>query len=296
MKVASAIRGTARRMGIGFAAALLLASIVGAVAHETTNAELRHSQAMALVESSERLLALGDPDSALAAVRQAQPILQSLLAAEPDSTLRQHDLSVGDNQLGNALAAQGHVDEALAAYRDSFAIVKALVEKDGRNTDWQHDLSVGDNKIGDLLVGQDRLDEALAAYRDSLGIIKALVEKDRGNTQWQSDLQFGIENVGDMAFRYVLAGEFTKGLGTSDEAISLAPDKIWLIMNRAHALMFLGRVDEARALYLRLRSEKNVEDEKSGETVILEDFAELRKAGLTHPLMDEIEKQFAERG
>ena len=57
--------------------------------------------------------------------------------------------------------------------------------------------------------------------------------------------------------------------------------------------MFLGRVNEERALYLRYRGEKNVQDGKPWEIVVLEDFAELRKAGLTHPLMDEINKRFA---
>jgi hypothetical protein len=57
--------------------------------------------------------------------------------------------------------------------------------------------------------------------------------------------------------------------------------------------MFLDRVDEARALYLKYRGQQKVVGDKSWETVILGDFAEFRKAGLTHPLMDEIEKQFA---
>jgi hypothetical protein len=57
--------------------------------------------------------------------------------------------------------------------------------------------------------------------------------------------------------------------------------------------MFLNRVDEARALYLKYRGQQNVDDDKSWEAVILENFAELQKAGLTHPLMREIEKQFA---
>jgi hypothetical protein len=60
--------------------------------------------------------------------------------------------------------------------------------------------------------------------------------------------------------------------------------------------MFLGRVDEARALYLRYRGEKNVQDGKPWETVVLEDFAELRKAGHTRPLMDEIKERFAAGG
>jgi hypothetical protein len=36
--------------------------------------------------------------------------------------------------------------------------------------------------------------------------------------------------------------------------------------------------------------------EKSWETVVMEDFAELRDAKLMHPLMDEIEKRFAAPG
>jgi hypothetical protein len=64
--------------------------------------------------------------------------------------------------------------------------------------------------------------------------------------------------------------------------IALAPGKAWLYTNRAHALMFLNRLDEARLLYLKYRGEKNVQGGKPWETIILEDFAELRKAGLTH--------------
>jgi hypothetical protein len=94
----------------------------------------------------------------------------------------------------------------------------------------------------------------------------------------------------------VLAQNFARALEASDLVISLAPDEIWFHMNRAHALMFLKRVEEARAVYLRYRGEKNVLDGKLWDTLVLEDFAELRKAGLHHPLMDEIEKRFAAGG
>jgi hypothetical protein len=60
--------------------------------------------------------------------------------------------------------------------------------------------------------------------------------------------------------------------------------------------MFLDRTDEARELYLKYRGAKNVVAEKSWETSVLEDFGELRKAGLAHPLMDEVEKTFATGG
>ena len=98
--------------------------------------------------------------------------------------------------------------------------------------------------------------------------------------------------LGGLSHTLLFVRDFAKALESADEAIALAPDEIWLHTNRAHALMFLGRVDEARALYLKHRGAKNVGGKGSWETVILDDFAELRKAGLTSPLMDEIEKKF----
>lgn len=54
--------------------------------------------------------------------------------------------------------------------------------------------------------------------------------------------------------------------------------------------MFLGQTDAARAIYLKYRGQKvgdvTWEDEVKG------DFADLRKHGLSNPLMDEIEKDF----
>jgi hypothetical protein len=46
--------------------------------------------------------------------------------------------------------------------------------------------------------------------------------------------------------------------------------------------MFLGRLDEARALYLKYRGQKDISDGKSWEAAILDDFADLGKSGLTN--------------
>jgi predicted Zn-dependent protease len=100
--------------------------------------------------------------------------------------------------------------------------------------------------------------------------------------------------MGGLAFKLLLAKKFEKSLEASDRAIAAAPGLIWLYTNRAHALMFLGRVEEARTLYRAHRGEKT-QDNKIWEDAIREDFAELRKAGLTNPLMDEIERTFAKK-
>jgi tetratricopeptide (TPR) repeat protein len=144
-----------------------------------------------------------------------------------------------------------------------------------------------------VLERQGKLDEALKTYRDSLAIAERLSAADRGNAQWQKEVQYVIGRIGALAYRFVLARNFANALEAADQAIALAPGKIWLYTNRAHALLFLDRVDEARALYLKHHGETDVERGKSWDAMIVEDFAELRKAGLMHPLMDEIEAKFA---
>ena len=116
---------------------------------------------------------------------------------------------------------------------------------------------------------------------------------DGGNAQ--DGLRSAAEGIGSLAYHLVLAREFTQALEAADQAISLAPEEVWIYTNRAHALMFLGRVEEARGLYERYRGQ-NARPETPWTAVILKDFAELRQIGLSHPLMEEIEAKFAAGG
>ena len=54
--------------------------------------------------------------------------------------------------------------------------------------------------------------------------------------------------------------------------------------------MFMGRSEQAEALYLAHKGKPMSEqDSTPWERVIADDFAQLRKAGLKHPLMAHIE-------
>jgi TPR repeat protein len=59
-------------------------------------------------------------------------------------------------------------------------------------------------------------------------------------------------------------------------------------------LMMLGRTEEAKAVYLAHKGEAL--QGKTWEMVVADDFAKLRAAGITHPLMGDIEKEFAASG
>jgi lipoprotein NlpI len=95
--------------------------------------------------------------------------------------------------------------------------------------------------------------------------------------------------LGTLAWYELSAQQFEAALAASERALGLAPGEVWLATNRAHALMFLGRADEARAAYLQHRGERPLKNEnKTWEQVVLQDFAEFEKHGLTNPQMAEI--------
>jgi TPR repeat protein len=86
--------------------------------------------------------------------------------------------------------------------------------------------------------------------------------------------------------------QFTKALTISNRAHALFPDDFTIEANRAHALMFLERGKESKALYLAHKGKPvSEQDARLWEHVIVEDFAEFRKAGLTHPMMADIQKE-----
>ena len=95
-----------------------------------------------------------------------------------------------------------------------------------------------------------------------------------------------------VAWHALFAREFTKALTVADRAHALLPDDLTIDANRAHALMFLKRGEECKALYLAYKGKPiSGQDGQLWERVIVEDFTEFRKAGLTHPMMADIEKE-----
>jgi TPR repeat protein len=126
-----------------------------------------------------------------------------------------------------------------------------------------------------------QLQEALAAKREA-------VETKRLGKPGEET----AEALNSLAWRALLAREFTKALTVADRAHALLPENLSIETNRAHALMFMERGKEAKALYGAHKGKPISEQETQlWESVIAEDFAEFRKAGLTHPMMADIEKE-----
>jgi TPR repeat protein len=131
-----------------------------------------------------------------------------------------------------------------------------------------------------------RYDEALRLEET----LAAKVEADETKRDGKPGEQVATE-LNQVLWYALFAKEFTKALTVADRAHTLFPNNLSIETNRAHALMFMGHDEEAKALYLAHKGEVRDLSGKLREQIIAEDFADFRKAGLTHPMMADIEKE-----
>jgi lipoprotein NlpI len=85
--------------------------------------------------------------------------------------------------------------------------------------------------------------------------------------------------------------DFAGALASTDAGKKLDDSNLYLDTNRSHALLFLGRTQEAQAIYLGNRGKKlDPKQEQTWDMAILKDFDELEEAGLTNPELSQIRR------
>jgi 2'-5' RNA ligase len=98
--------------------------------------------------------------------------------------------------------------------------------------------------------------------------------------------------MSDTIFHLILARRLAQSLERAAEIIREDPNSLRHQQNLAHAHLFLAHVTSARQIYEQ-HCEKTLEDGTTWQKRILQDFALMRKAGLKHPIMDNITRQFS---
>ncbi len=93
------------------------------------------------------------------------------------------------------------------------------------------------------------------------------------------------------AWYALFARQPEKALVASERALKFAPHNLVIETNHAHALLFLGRTEEARAIYVGHKGERI--GKSKWEAAIAQDFKEFRARGLGHPAMAAVEKSLA---
>jgi tetratricopeptide (TPR) repeat protein len=174
------------------------------------------------------------------------------------------------------------LQEAVAAYR-------AALEEQTRERlplQWagtQNNLGNALSRLGERESGAGRLKEAAAAYTERVEICRrvyAFAENDDSKSQLAGAL-------GSLSFALLFNHRPGDALVAAQEALSLNPAAVWVETNRAHALLFLGRSEDATTVYIEYRDRLVFEDKTFAQAVI-EDFAKFRKYGIDTPEMKAI--------
>ena len=162
--------------------------------------------------------------------------------------------------------------------------------------EWYEKAAANGNADAEARLESLSISEAAGAgrYAEALQLTVAWAAKVEGE-EMKREGKLGkqtAELLNRVAWHALLAREFTKALTVADRAHTLFPNDLAMETNRAHALMFLEREEESKALYLAHKGEPLSEQgSRLWERAIVEDFAEFSKAGLTHPMMVDIEKE-----
>ncbi|MFL6796015.1 MAG: tetratricopeptide repeat protein [Xanthobacteraceae bacterium] len=254
--------------------------------------------AYAYVQLADALMQDAKRGEALVYYQKARELREKLATLEPNSITRQSSLAYVYIQLADALMKEGNRAEALAYYQKGRELREKLVTLEPKSVSRKTNLIYVYRRLALVSLADGKRAEALGYYRKTLALREAIAAQAEQD-EIASDKRAGpttASRLSSVSWSAVFAEDFNRALTAAERALELSPGTLWIIMNRAHALMFLGRAEEARAVYLRYRDQQNVQGTKSWRTVLLEDFAELREAGLTRPLMTEIEEKLAPGG
>jgi tetratricopeptide (TPR) repeat protein len=234
----------------------------------------------------------GDRAGALPHFQKSLAIYEKLAARDPADTRFQDGTGIAIERIASIRRAEGDRAAALALSERRRAIYERLAANDPASSRWQSSLAGSLAGIADLRREEGDRTGALAAYRQLLPIRERLAASTEGE-ETKSDGRPGRRTAAALigvAWYALFTRDFAKALSASERAHSLDPDSRTVDTNRAHALLFLERGDDAKALYAAHKGKRLADGSaKTWEQAIAEDFAALRQVGLEHALMGEIE-------
>jgi tetratricopeptide (TPR) repeat protein len=234
----------------------------------------------------------GDPKTSLAAFRDGLDIARTLAARSDARDLARSDLALSLLLVGGMLSQTGDAAGAATTLAEGLPIAQALVAAAPTDAQYRRVAYFVALDLGDARLAQAGYTDALAAYVAARDAAAAALAANGQDAEAAARLKTSVAKIGLLANAMLIARDFTGALAALDQARPAAPEQNWLDLVRAAALMFLGRSEEARALYDKHRGEKTYGG-KTWEAAALEGFASLRAKGLTSPLMDEVAASFA---
>jgi tetratricopeptide (TPR) repeat protein len=249
---------------------LLSGDFAGALASSDEAMKLDSGDLVAVMNHAHALLFLGR-------AKEAEAIYVANVGKKLNSNQEWHEVVLDDF---NSLEKEGITNPEIPRLR-------TLLERAGYErqlAEYTQKLKANPNDE-DALSGISDVYRHLGRAQDAVNAGKTYAQfierQPNHNADWTTKLSGAY--VG-LAFHQLFIRDFAGSLASSDEALKLRPKYLIAETNRAHALLFLGRIKAAEAIYLQHRGEKvSANSDQTWDEAILTDFDDLERAGITHP-------------
>lgn len=240
-----------------------------------------------LVTAMERLgsgqLADGKAAEALASLSLSMETAKALSARNAGQPAVEHAVALAVKKVGDALRADQQPEKALAAYRASLAIRDKLPAFPAVPARWEEDTEKIYQVTSDLLVELNRPQEALEVAEQRARHFDRL-----DNSHYDRDA-LRAQALGGVAWYAIFDGAYSRAIEAAKAAEAIRPDKLWIALNKAHALMLAGEKDAALAAYMAHRDQM-ITPTLPWREAVAADFATLRKGRRESPLMHMVEE------
>ena len=278
-------QGDVEEAAMAYRESLTLSQAVAA--RDETNTLWQQDLATAHHKLGGALLRQKNVSGALDNFRKDLAIMQRLFETDPDRREWRESLVVSFERLANLLYRTGEGRDALNAYEAALRHAKVIAAANPSQRDWLLRAFKLFQSASLLQLQQKREGDAFATAGEAVKIIRRSAD---AGVSVDDILPYALNNLGWIA---LFNRNFEVALESAEEAISAQPDKLLYRPNKAHALMFLGRDQDARAGYLK-HAGKQIAGAGAWNETIIADFRALSDRGVTDSLMPLIEKAFAD--
>jgi len=215
---------------------------------------------------------------------------EHLAKKEPDNSSVAFALVSSSMRLCTAAVAQKGSASVASDCARPMEHLRRLIRLDPNNADYKK-LLLDFEKLEKMLLDQ-QVQAATEAgrYAEAMALQEQIAARVEGEEAKSAGMP-GKNTAGELinlAWQALLAGDASKAFDACERSLALQAGDLTAEINRAHALMYLDRGAEARTVY-EARKADLFPDGKTWPQTVMEDFAELRKAGREHPLMAHVE-------
>jgi tetratricopeptide (TPR) repeat protein len=221
-------------------------------------------------------------------LNKANEIRNSVLEVDPKNAECRCRVAANFSALGSIYQAWGKFGKWENSLAENVRVRRLVLAEEPGVPKWQYNLA---EALDQLARSKD--DKTLEGYQEKAklyGEAGSLLEpliKEKEFSETAANRLYLVST--SLSFSRLFTRDWTKAIEAAERAIELATDeanRLVSLTNKAHALMFLDRIQEALALYREHLGKKI--GRKTWDDAIAEDFGKLKALGLSHPLMNDV--------